>query len=48
MGKRAFKGILNEVVGPLPVAAHQCAGEPAQPGDLLFDQSGSIGHCLPV
>jgi hypothetical protein len=47
MGKRAFKGILNEVVGPVPVAAQQCAGEPAQPGDLLFAQSGGIGHCLP-
>jgi hypothetical protein len=48
MGKRAFEGILNEVVGCLPVTAQQCAGEPAQPGDLRFDQSGSIGHCLPV
>jgi hypothetical protein len=48
MGKRAFKGILNEVVGPLPVAAQQCAGEPAQPGNLLFDTSGTIGHFFPV
>jgi hypothetical protein len=48
MGKRAFKGILDEIVGPVPVAAQQYAGEPAQPGDLLFDQSRGIGHCLPV
>jgi hypothetical protein len=48
MGKRAFKGILNEVVGGLPVTTQQGAGEPAQPGEVRFDQSGSIGHCLPV
>jgi hypothetical protein len=48
MGKRAFEGILNEVVGRLLVAAQQRAGEPPQPGNLLFDQSGSIGHDLPV
>ena len=39
---------MNEVVGCLPVTAQQRAGEPPQPGKLLFDQSGSIGHDLPV
>ena len=48
MGKRAYKGILNKVVGGLPVTAQQCPGKPAQPGNLRFDQSGSIGHCLTV
>ena len=31
---------LDEVVGSFPVAAQQGAREPAQPGDLRFDQSG--------
>jgi hypothetical protein len=48
MGKRAFKGILDQVVGSLPVAAQQGAREPAQSGDLRFDQSGSVRHCLTV
>jgi hypothetical protein len=48
MGKCAFEGVLNEVVGRLPVAAQQCAGEAAQPGNLRFDKSGSVRQYLTV
>jgi hypothetical protein len=47
MGKRAFEGILNEVVGRLPVTAQQGTGEPAQPGNLRFDQAARSGITSP-
>src|SRR5713226_3603105 len=46
--KRAFERVLYEVVGALPIAAQQRAGEAAQPGNLRFDQSGSVWHCVTV
>src|SRR5260370_24364341 len=47
-GKGAFKGVLNEVVGRLPVASQQRAGETAQPANLRFDQRCSVRHSLTV
>src|SRR5205814_9263582 len=48
MGECAFQGILNEVVGSLPVAVQQCTGEPPQAGDVRFAQSCSVRHSLTV
>jgi hypothetical protein len=47
MGKRAFKGILNEVVGRLLVTAQQCAGEPAQPGICFSIRAARSGIASP-
>src|SRR5882762_5995179 len=46
--KRAFQRVLHEIVGTLRVTAQQRAGETAQPGNLRFDQSGSVWDRLTV
>src|SRR5438034_10706532 len=44
--KGGLEAVLHEIVGALPIAAQQCAGEPAQAGNVCFDHGRLVWHCL--
>jgi hypothetical protein len=47
-GDRALDAVLHAIVGALTIAAQQGAGEPAQTGNVRFDQRGLISHGVTV